>query len=209
MFNDLSIYRILIAAGLAAFGKYLEKKSDLFIVCYISAILTLVAPIIMQNPSPEVPGNSESSNAPTIEAPVTVTPADQYEELICTAYDGILAPASDFLFPKSSQEYLSYESLNQTMESSDKYAMRSISQRAINEIYARYGYTFHGKTTTSREAINLFSGKDWYEKCRIEYNKNPLEQDVLLNDVFNDAERANVYLIWDWQERHELPPLDA
>lgn len=209
MFNDLSIYRILIAAGLAAFGKYLEKKSDLFIVCYISAILTLVAPIIMQNPSPEVPGNSESSNAPTIEAPVTVTPADQYEELICTAYDGILAPASDFLFPKSSQEYLSYESLNQTMESSDKYAMRSISQRAINEIYARYGYTFHGKTTTSREAINLFSGKDWYEKCRIEYNKNPLEQDVLLEEVFNDVERANVYLIWDWQERHELPPLEA
>ena len=209
MFNDLSIYRILIAAGLAAFGKYLEKKSDLFIVCYISAILTLVAPIIMQNPSPEVPGNSESSNAPTIEAPVTVTPADQYEELICTAYDGILAPASDFLFPKSSQEYLSYESLNQTMESSDKYAMRSISQRAINEIYARYGYTFHGETTTSREAINLFSGKDWYEKCRIEYNKNPLEQDVLLEEVFNDVERANVYLIWDWQERHELPPLEA
>lgn len=209
MFNDLSIYRILIAAGLAAFGKYLEKKSDLFIVCYISAILTLVAPIIMQNPSPEVPGNSESSNVPTIEAPVTVTPADQYEELICTAYDGILAPASDFLFPKSSQEYLSYESLNQTMESSDKYAMRSISQRAINEIYARYGYTFHGKTTTSREAINLFSGKDWYEKCRIEYNKNPLEQDVLLEEVFNDVERANVYLIWDWQERHELPPLEA
>jgi len=209
MFNDLSIYRILIAAGLAAFGKYLEKKSDLFIVCYISAILSLFAPMIMQNPSSEVSVNSESSTAPAIDAPVTVTPADQYEEMIYTAYDGILAPASDFLFPKSSQEYLSYESLNQIMESSDKYAMRSISQRAINEIFARYGYTFHGKTATSREAINLFSGKDWYEKCRIEYNKNPLEQDVLLEEVFNDVERANVYLIWDWQERHELPPLDA
>lgn len=209
MFNDLSIYRILIAAGLAAFGKYLEKKSDLFIVCYISAILSLFAPMIMQNPSSEVSVNSESSTASAIDAPVTVTPADQYEEMIYTAYDGILAPASDFLFPKSSQEYLSYESLNQIMESSDKYAMRSISQRAINEIYARYGYTFHGKTTTSREAINLFSGKDWYEKCRIEYNKNPLEQDVLLEEVFNDVERANVYLIWDWQERHELPPLEA
>ena len=165
--------------------------------------------MIMQNLSPEFPGNSDSSTAPTIEAPVTVTPDNQYEEMISTAYDGILAPASDFLFPNSSQEYLSYEKLNQIMESSDKYAMRSISQRAINEIYARYGYTFHGETTTSREAINLFSGKDWYEKCRIEYNKNPLEQDVLLNDVFNDAERANVYLIWDWQENHELPPLDA
>ena len=209
MLNDQLIYRILIAAGLIAFGKYLEKKSGLFIVCYISAFLSLVAPMIMQNPSSEVPVNSGSSNAPATEAPVTVTPADQYEEMICTAYDGILAPASDFLFPKSSQEYLSYESLNQSMESSDKYAMRSISQRAINEIYARYGYTFHGKTTTSREAINLFSGKDWYEKCRIEYNKNPLEQDVLLEEVFNDVERANVYLIWDWQENHELPPLDA
>ena len=207
--NDQFLIRLLIAAGLIALGKYLEKKSDLFIVFYISAILSLVAPMIMQNLSPEFPGNSDSSTAPTIEAPVTVTPDSQYEEMISTAYDGILAPASDFLFPNSSQEYLSYEKLNQIMESSDKYAMRSISQRAINEIYARYGYTFHGETTTSREAINLFSGKDWYEKCRIEYNKNPLEQDVLLEEVFNDVERANVYLIWDWQENHELPPLDA
>ena len=200
--NDQFLIRLLIAAGLIALGKYLEKKSDLFIVFYISAILSLVAPMIMQNLSPEFPGNSDSSTAPTIEAPVTVTPDNQYEEMISTAYDGILAPASDFLFPNSSQEYLSYEKLNQIMESSDKYAMRSISQRAINEIYARYGYTFHGETTTSSPGL-------FYIKCRIEYNKNPLEQDVLLNDVFNDAERANVYLIWDWQENHELPPLDA
>ena len=30
-----------------------------------------------------------------------------------------------------------------------------------------------------------------------------------IRTVHNDAERANVYLIWDWQENHELPPLDA
>lgn len=189
------ISKILIAALFYALGKYLEIKGRPFIILYVASILTIVGTLMTSTigPGPHV----------------SPTPTPESEKLIPTAYSGIMAPASDFLFPESSQEYLTQEILNQVMESPDKYAMRSHSQRAINEIFARYGFIFGGKTDTSREAISRYSGKDWYEQCKKIFNQNPYSQEELLEVKFNKYERANVYLIWDWQNEHNLPPLDA
>lgn len=139
----------------------------------------------------------------TITPTYTSTPIPPVETI--TLADGVQAPKSDFLFPESSSEYLSYETLNQKMESSDKWRMRSLSQQAINEIFARHGYTFVKNTGTAKEARERYEGKGWYVQMQAKCPVGPGEQNELRTKYFNQYERDNVKLILEWQNTHGVP----
>ena len=215
IFNTQTIIWIIVAVLCLAISEWLKSINGPFIIFIIAAIFSFIASFITARVTVEPPKaptatQNTSSNVatPTMASIPSAEAGINEEELVKTAYAGILAPASDFLFPYSSTSYLSNSELNEVMESDDRYAMRSISQRAINEIFARYGYTFSGTSQTSREAKNLFEGKDWYEEARKRCVVQPGEQYKLLENYFNDYERSNIETINQWQIEHNVPDLD-
>ena len=129
----------------------------------------------------------------------TATPVPPAPDTI-TVYGGVQAPASDFLFPESSSTYLSYERMNQVLESSDQNTMHARSQLAINELLARYGYTFTSSSSTAQDARNQFEGKGWYQSVQSMCPSN--QWDVLRDNYFNSYERANFKALNDWQKDH-------
>lgn len=206
-FNPQTIILLLLGILCLAISDWLRSIKGPFIIFIIAAIFAFIASIITSiiaaRVTAEYPqGPTATQNTSTAEVGINE------EEMVKTAYAGILAPASDFLFPYSSTSYLSNSELDEVMESDDRYVMRSLSQRAINEIFARYGYTFGGTSQTSREAKNLFEGKDWYEEARKRCVVQPGEQYKLLKNYFNEYERSNIEAINQWQIEHNVPDLD-
>ena len=204
--NPQTIILALVAALFIAISEWLKSINGrgpiiLYIAAFFAVIGSITAARVTDAP-PEDPTATVESSIPSAEVGMNE------EEMVKTAYAGILAPASDFLFPYSSTSYLSNSELDEVMESDDRYVMRSLSQRAINEIFARYGYTFDGTSQTSREAKNLFEGKDWYEEARKRCVVQPGEQYKLLKNYFNEYERSNIEAINQWQIEHNVPDLD-
>ena len=204
--NPQTIILALVAALFIAISEWLKSINGrspfiLYIAAFFAVIGSITAARVTDAP-PEDPTATVETPIPSAEVGLNE------EEMVKTAYAGILAPASDFLFPYSSTSYLSNSELDEVMESDDRYVMRSLSQRAINEIFARYGYTFGGTSQTSREAKNLFEGKDWYEEARKRCVVQPGEQYKLLKNYFNEYERSNIEAINQWQIEHNVPDLD-
>lgn len=113
-------------------------------------------------------------------------------------HNGLAAEASDFMFPYSSQQVLTDQELD-TMEAPTIEEMHSNSQMAINEILARYGYTFGTSSDTGRAAAEKFSGKDWYEEARARCTYT--DPNSLIADM-NEVEKTNIDRINAWQKEH-------
>lgn len=146
--------------------------------------------------------SSSGISAGSEPAPVIVQPEDPPAEQISVQY-GLIAPASDFLFPHSSDQILTQEQLD-SMIDPDVEVMRSRSQMAINEMLARYGFPFGTSTRTAREAKDHFSGLEWYEQAK---SQCPYEDPNALIANMNDVERTNIDLINEWQIEQNIPPL--
>lgn len=117
---------------------------------------------------------------------------------------GIQAPASDFLFPESINEFLTEEKMNQVLKDGalNKIEMSLRSQMAINEILARYGYEFTRQDTKSAEqAREKFYGKEWYRELKGQF---PSDIEYLKNYYFTEAEKANFEALIKWQEKNNV-----
>lgn len=150
-------------------------------------------------PTPSPSPTPLPTPTPTPSPVPTATPVPPAPDTI-TVYGGVQAPASDFLFPESSSTYLSYDRMNQVLESSDQNTMHARSQLAINELLARYGYTFTSSSSTAQDARNQFEGKGWYQSVQSMCPSN--QWDVLRDNYFNSYERANFKALNDWQKDH-------
>lgn len=118
---------------------------------------------------------------------------------VIEVYGGIKAPAEDFVFPYSSQKILTDEELL-TLESDDPQTMHDKSQQAINEVFARYGYTFGSTTKTSRAAKERFEALDWYTQVQKKCPSNSWW--TLQTEYFNENEVQNIQILNEWQKQH-------
>ena len=117
-----------------------------------------------------------------------------------SCYNGVQAPADDFVFPYSSQRYLTRAELDSLL--GDKDYMHMQSQLAINEIFARYGYTFVKDTPTAQDARNHFEGRSWYVTLQ---GMCPADNsDDLKNYYMNACEQANIRTLNEWQQMHDV-----
>ena len=141
---------------------------------------------------------------PTATPLPTATPIPPQPQVVIpeviTIYDGIQANAADFLFPESSSEYLTTARMNQVLESSDANMMHKLSQLAINELLARYGFKFTSSSQTAQDARDQFEDKGWYQSVRRVCPSN--QWDVLRANYFNSYERANFDALNQWQKDH-------
>ena len=140
----------------------------------------------------------ESTVTQTPEPTATPQPTPVPVEII-TVIGGIQAPASDFMFPKSSERVLTWDELN-TMLSDNREKMHSASQMAINEMFARYGYTFKSSTSTAREAKSYFESLDWYHSAQSYCDATDWE--TVRVQYMNDIERENIERINSWQREN-------
>ena len=127
------------------------------------------------------------------------TAAQQAEEMV-TVYGGIQAPASDFVFPYSSTIELTSGDLAKLQNLSAR-DLHFQSQLAVNEIFARYGYTFNGISETSKDAIAHFADKEWYQKAQKINPSN--DQQTLMNHYFTAVEKANIKAITNFQNKYD------
>ena len=154
----------------------------------------------------EVPGPTDTPVLTATPTPLpTATPLPTptqvvYIPEVITIYDGIQATASDFLFPESSNEYLTTARMNEVLESSDPNMMHKLSQLAINELLARYGFTFTSSSQTAQDARDQFADKGWYQSVQRVCPSN--QWDVLRANYFNSYERANFDALNQWQKDH-------
>lgn len=148
-------------------------------------------PVPTQAPT-ETPAPTQ---APTATPASTQAPAVEY---VAVKY-GLQAPATDFMFPYSSERLLTQAELDSMADASVE-VMHSRSQLAINEILARYGYSFDpNKSDTARDIYNRVAGKDWYQQAQQQCgysNANSLIADM------NSVEKDNIDLINEWQKQH-------
>ena len=161
---------------------------------------------ITEAPSPTVtmvPAETPVPTAtptPTETPPPTPTQSPTPEPVaIVTVIGGIQAPATDFMFPYSSEQVLTQEQLD-SMISSDREEMHSASQMAINEMFARYGYTFGTSTETAREAKAYFESLDWYINAQPYCSAT--EWETVRTEYMNSVERENINRINSWQQEH-------
>ena len=118
-----------------------------------------------------------------------------------TIYGGYQAPASDFIFPESSDEYLSYARMNEMLEAPDKETMNRRSQLAINELLARYGFPFTNKERqTAQDARDQFNNKGWYQQVRSICPSTNYQ--VIVDNYMNTYERTNFEALNNWQKDH-------
>lgn len=111
---------------------------------------------------------------------------------------GILADTRDFIFPYSSTRELTDEDLK-VLEAETQEQEHSNSQMAINEILARYGYTFRSSSSTGQEAWEKFSGLGWYQEAQL-YCGYTKSGDLIAD--MNAVEKANIAKINEWQKAH-------
>ncbi|MGI6006600.1 MAG: zinc-ribbon domain-containing protein [Ruminococcus sp.] len=137
----------------------------------------------------------EAAPAPTQETVPETAPTEEY---VAVKY-GLQAPASDFMFPYSSERLLTQAELD-TMEDASVEVMHSKSQLAINEILARYGYSFNPDTSdTAREIYSRVSGKEWYQQAQQQCSYS--DSNSLIADM-NAVEKENINMINTWQQEH-------
>ncbi len=106
--------------------------------------------------------------------------------------DRFQAPNGDFVFPHSSTTVLSTLDFCHLLKlnGNERYQETKL---AINEIFARYGYTFTGTGDTSDNARAHFENKQWYQDAQ---RNNPTnDQKTLMESWFNDNEKLNVELL--------------
>lgn len=98
-----------------------------------------------------------------------------------TAAGGKAFPAADFIFPDSDKVLITPADMAQKVTDAAK------CQRAINEIYARYGFQFN--VDTNQVEYNYFNSKSWYKDLpKIE------SQDAVVAR-FNSIEKLNVDML--------------
>ena len=93
---------------------------------------------------------------------------------------------SGFLFPNSNKELITDEEVEKKVKDKDD------CQRAINEIYARYGYKF-----TSTDNLEFFQQYDWY---------NELEKNSSMDEIsnrFNNIEKENVAKLQEYSREQD------
>lgn len=113
--------------------------------------------------------------------------------------NGIRADKSDFMFPNSSTEYLSYSDLDY-LRNSEKKEKELYTQTMINEIFARYGYTFTSNSDSANLIRNKIGNKDWYIQAQSYCPVAPGDQQTLMENYMNAIEKANIKLINQWQQ---------
>jgi len=153
-----------------------------------------------EEPAEERPAQEEPSGEnPAAEEPAQ--PSDPHEGEVQIRY-GLYAPESDFIFPYSSTNYLSYEEIDAKLQDPDQNTRYRNGQLAINEILARYGYPFDpaSERIGARDAAEKFGGKSWYQQAM----KNCGYDDpyALIGDM-NEVEKANIKAITAWQEAND------
>lgn len=136
---------------------------------------------------------------PTQAETMTEEVPNEEEVINVTLYCGETAPAADFLFPHSSSEYLTEDDLN-SLYDDDLQVRKHRVQLAINEIFARYGYTFSGKSDTAKEARSRFEDTSWYKAAQATCPAR--NQEDLMAYYFNEFENANINALVAWQEEN-------
>lgn len=158
-------------------------------------------PTATPTPEPTPTPTPEPTATPTPEPTPTPTPEPTPTPVpvaTITVYGGIEAPEEDFIFPESSSEYLTMERMDEVLGSDDEYTRHKLSQLAINELLARYGYTFTADRQTAQDARDAFEDKGWYQAVQRINPSNDYE--TLLNSYFNTYEKANFRALNDWQK---------
>ena len=101
-----------------------------------------------------------------------------YNYIIGTSWE-----TTGFLFPDSDVKYLTGSDIMALTEI-DGWSMASLTQMAINEIYARHNYLF-----SSEEILSFFSSYSWYdgylnaEKSAANFNKIEWANISYLKDI--------------------------
>lgn len=117
-----------------------------------------------------------------------------------TVIGGIQAPASDFIFPHSSTSLLTDDDLVK-LQAETVEERHYLSQLAINEILARYGYAFsEAQGGAAKEAYDQFEGKEWYEQAK-PYCPSASANEMLYTYI-SDTELENVDIICEWQKEN-------
>lgn len=186
-------YLVIICIVLYAIIAYLQGKKPTFRTCIVIGVLTLMAGLLLNYIYSTLTGNTGGS------ADSSVSKTIEGSDELVTLIGGVQAPASDFLFPESIDEFLTVERMDQVLEegAENKIDMSLRSQMAINEILARYGYIFNRQDTKSaKEAREKFYGKEWYQQLQGKY---PSNETILKENYFTEAEKANYQALIDWQ----------
>lgn len=147
-----------------------------------------------------------SITTPTVETDSSVIDASETEEVTADSdiptivlYCGERAPVTDFIFPYSSSALLTWDDLNSMYDSSPK-TRKMNCQMAINEIFARYGFSFRKNTETAEAARTKFGEKEWYRKAQAECPSN--DQDILREKYFNKYENDNIDKLLEWEAEY-------
>lgn len=156
-------------------------------------------------PKPEFPnasGDSQIKEEPIssdwMEIPEQDVPdeVESYEESIQLP-GGTMAPAADFLFPYSGQSLLTQEEIEEKLGTLDSATAKLLSQRAVNELYARYGYNFHPeKSDTAKDAYDYFHTLEWYNSICHSNTAGSIGEVPL-----NRTEQANRDALVEWQRK--------
>ena len=161
---------------------------------------TPTVPTNTPTPTPTTPTPTPTpvpTSPPVPTAAPTPTPAPRPSVETISCYNGVQAPADEFVFPYSSQRYLTQAELNTLIGNGDPDYMHMRSQLAINEIFARYGYTFVKDTATAQDARDHFEGRDWYVTLQ---GMCPTNNSGDLNNYYMNAyEQANIRVLNEWQ----------
>lgn len=92
---------------------------------------------------------------------------------------------SGFVFPDSDKVLLTDERISETVKDADT------CRRAINEMYARYGYEF-----TLQENIDFFNQYDWYKNMDKESDMDKISAE------FSETEKKNVDKLTLYEDDH-------
>ena len=162
----------IVLIAIYTFIAYLQGQKPFWGAFILIGVLTFIAnnipkPIVL--PPEENVTSSESIGSETTIPDKPSKGATATKEWVTINQD-IKAPATDFLFPESRDEYLSQDRINEVLASNDQETRIRRSQLAINEMLARYGYEFKKQNSkTADDAREKFSGKDWYQRIKGEY----------------------------------------
>jgi len=181
------------------FIAYLQGRRPSIGICLLIGILTFIAGII---PKPTTLSGGDNTipitSTPRMTENVAITPT---EEAWVVIYGNINAPASDFLFPESRDEYLTPGRLNEVLASDNQMTRIRRSQMAINEMLARYGYEFKKQNSrTADDAREKFCEKDWYQHVKGIF---PSDIQKLYDLYFTEIERENFDALIEWQKMND------
>lgn len=121
--------------------------------------------------------------------------------MISLPVGGLSADRDDFIFPDSSSRYLSNSDLSYIL-SYEKHDKELETQMIINEIFARYGYTFTSSSSSATAIRNKLGNKSWYIQAQNACPVAPGEQQALIDNYMNAYEKANIKLINNWQKNN-------